>query len=103
MDGIRENPISFSGQSSENAIIGISGERTNRFTHTQFHNIPPLRKGEPEGFVDLHPVDARQRNISEGDLLKIISPRGYVMMKATAIPLRICRKLLRVVEFDAVK
>jgi len=82
MDGSSENPISFSEQSSENAIIGISGERTNRFTHTQFHNIPSLLKGESEGFVELHPEDAQQRGISKGDLLKIISPRGFIKMKA---------------------
>jgi len=32
--------------------------------------------------VEIHPEDARQRRISKGDLLKVISPRGYVKMKA---------------------
>jgi len=82
MDGGNENPISFSDQSGEDAMIGICGERTKQFTHTQFHNIPSLLRKESEGFVDIHPEDARQRRISKGDLLKVISPRGYVKMKA---------------------
>jgi anaerobic selenocysteine-containing dehydrogenase len=82
MDGSSENPISFSGEISGNAMIGISGERTNRFTHTQFHNIASLRRAEPEGYVELHPEDALQRGISRGDLLKITSSRGHVKMKA---------------------
>ncbi len=82
MDGSDENPISFSDQDIEDAVIGISGERTNTFTNTQFYNVPSLRKVVSEGFVDIHPEDARQRQVSDGDTLKIISPKGYVKMKA---------------------
>lgn len=82
MDGGTENPISFAGTIGEGALIGISGERTNRFTHTQFHNIPALMKGEKEGTVDLHPEDARKRNIAAGQWLTISSPRGHIRMKA---------------------
>jgi len=82
MDGSNENPISFSDQNIKDAVIGVSGERTARFTNTQFHNIQSLHQGEPEGFADVHPEDARQRMISEGDMLRIISPKGHVKMKA---------------------
>jgi anaerobic selenocysteine-containing dehydrogenase len=82
MDGRDGNPISFLDQCSRDAVIGISGERTNMFTHTQFHNIPFLLSGEPEAFADIHTRDARQRMISDGDMLKITTPRGYVKMKA---------------------
>ena len=82
MDGGTENPISFADTIGEGAVIGISGERTNRFTHTQFHNIPSLMKGENEGTVDLHPEDARNRNIAAGQWLTISSPRGHIRMKA---------------------
>jgi thiosulfate reductase / polysulfide reductase chain A len=75
MDGGTENPISFADTIGEGALIGISGERTNRFTHTQFHNIPSLMKGENEGTVDLHPEDARNRNIAAGQWLTISSDR----------------------------
>jgi anaerobic selenocysteine-containing dehydrogenase len=82
MDGDTGNPISFADTMGEDAFIGISGERTNRFTHTQFHTIPSLIKGEKEGFVDLHPEDARQRQIAAGQWLTLATPRGQVRMKA---------------------
>jgi anaerobic selenocysteine-containing dehydrogenase len=60
----------------------MSGERTNRFTNTQFYNIESLLKEEPQGRVDLHPDDARRRDIVEGDWVKLETPRGQVRMKA---------------------
>jgi anaerobic selenocysteine-containing dehydrogenase len=82
LDGGAKNPISFADTMGEGAVIGISGERTNRFTHTQFHHIPSLIKAENEGFVDLHPEDARAQNIAAGQWLTVSTPRGYIRMKA---------------------
>jgi anaerobic selenocysteine-containing dehydrogenase len=81
-DGDTANPISFAESMGPEALIGISGERINRFTHTQFHNIPWLTQGEKEGTVDLHPEDARARNITAGQWLTLSSPRGVIHMKA---------------------
>jgi thiosulfate reductase/polysulfide reductase chain A len=81
-DGDTANPISFADAMGQDALIGISGERTNRFTHTQFHNISWLNQGEKTGTVDLHPEDARARNIKPGQWLTLSSPRGVVRMKA---------------------
>jgi anaerobic selenocysteine-containing dehydrogenase len=81
-DGNIENPISFAGDLGEGALIGISGERANRFTHTQFHTMPSLTKIDKEGFVDLHPEDARRRNINTGQWLTLSTPRGRLRMKA---------------------
>jgi anaerobic selenocysteine-containing dehydrogenase len=82
MEGHEENPISFADVLGQEAFIGMSGERTNRFTHTQFHNIPFLNKRESEGFVDVHPEDARNKNITEGQEIRVSSPRGSIRMKA---------------------
>jgi len=81
-DGDTANPISFTDTMGPEALIGISGERSNRFTHTQFHNIPWLTQGEKEGTADLHPEDARARNIIAGQWLTLSSPRGFIRMKA---------------------
>ncbi len=80
-DGAMDNPISFADSLGEDALIGISGERTNRYTHTQFHTIPFLVKGD-EGFVDLHPEEARRRRITGGQWLTVATPRGRVRLKA---------------------
>jgi thiosulfate reductase/polysulfide reductase chain A len=81
-DGDTANPISFADTMGTEALIGISGERNNRFTHAQFHNISWLLQGEKEGTVDLHPEDASARNITAGQWLTLSSPRGIIRMKA---------------------
>ncbi|MEW6161802.1 MAG: formate dehydrogenase subunit alpha [Nitrospirota bacterium] len=37
---------------------------------------------EPEGVVEINPADARQLNIDDGDLVKVISRRGQVTIRA---------------------
>jgi anaerobic selenocysteine-containing dehydrogenase len=81
-DGAASCPLSFSDVLGEDALIGISGERTMRFTHTQFHHIPSLLKGEKEGFADIHPEDAQARNIRAGDRLTLTTPKGEVRLRA---------------------
>ena len=80
--GALEEPLSFAGDCGADALIGMSGERTNHYTHTQYRRIPSLVRQEPEGFVEIHPRDAEQRGIAEGQWLTITNPRGRVRMKA---------------------
>jgi anaerobic selenocysteine-containing dehydrogenase len=82
LQGWRGNPISFADRAAEFPLIGISGARPNRFTHSQFHNIPALMGRKPEGQADIHPLDAIDRDIVSGDLLIIATPRGEVQMTA---------------------
>jgi anaerobic selenocysteine-containing dehydrogenase len=81
-NGWAGNPISFADRSEDFPLIGLSGVRTSRFTHSQFHRIPALRTQEPEGLVAIHPRDASARGIVDGDMLRIETPRGSVRMKA---------------------
>jgi anaerobic selenocysteine-containing dehydrogenase len=82
LGGELSEPISFAGQIPEAPLVGISGERINRFTHTQFHTIPSLFAGESEGCVEFHKDDAFERGIENGDLVQVETPRGQVQMKA---------------------
>jgi anaerobic selenocysteine-containing dehydrogenase len=81
-DGWPADPIGFADQAAELPWIGISGPRSGRFTHSQFHRIPDLLNDEPEGRVDIHPQDAVQQCIVDGDLLRISTPRGELRLKA---------------------
>jgi anaerobic selenocysteine-containing dehydrogenase len=81
-DGKRDNPISFADTLGPDALIGISGARTNRFTHTQFHQIPSLLKGDVHATADLHPEEASRRHIVPGQMLTISTPRGQVRLPA---------------------
>jgi len=62
--------------------LGISGARTNRFTHSQFRKIPSLLKGGQGCVVDVNASDAAAYDISNGDRVKVETPRGRIVMAA---------------------
>lgn len=66
----------------EYPLLAISGARPNYFVHSQFRNIESLLKCEPEPLVDIHSLDAKERKIENGDLIKIFTPNGSIEMKA---------------------
>ncbi len=80
--GALAEPLSFAEDCGPDALIGMSGERTTPFTHTQYRRIASLIGQEPEGYADIHPVDAAARGIGYGQWLTITNPRGQVRMKA---------------------
>jgi anaerobic selenocysteine-containing dehydrogenase len=80
--GFGDNPISFADQSGEYPMLGISGSRDIRFTNSQFRNIPSLLKAGPGCVVDIHPDDALRHNLTEGDPVRIKTPKGAVQMAA---------------------
>jgi len=81
-DGFPEKAISFAEQEEEFPLIGISGRRDIRFTNSQYRTIPSLLKNEEGCVVDIHPVDAVQQQIEDGDQLQITTPKGTITMRA---------------------
>jgi anaerobic selenocysteine-containing dehydrogenase len=81
-NGLNESPISFANQSADYPMLGISGSRDIRFTNSQYRNIPSLLKAGTACVVDIHPDDAQQQGIAEGDRLRIETPKGQVEMTA---------------------
>jgi len=79
-DGLGDDPISFSDQSGEYPILGISGSRDIRFTNSQFRTIPSLLKASAGCVVDIHPEDVRHYDLWEGDRVRIESPKGAIEM-----------------------
>lgn len=77
-----ENPISFYNEREKFPFIGISGARPQSFVHSQLHHVPRLLNQEPEPLADIHPQDAKQLKIEEGDKLKIETPKGHIVIKA---------------------
>jgi nitrate reductase NapA len=45
--------------------------------------VPELHRAVPEAFCEVHPEDAKALGIQNGDLVKVISRRGEVEVKAT--------------------
>ncbi|MFO7875739.1 MAG: molybdopterin-dependent oxidoreductase [Desulfovermiculus sp.] len=79
-DGKKEVKISFAHDPKRFDLVGISGQRVNRFTHTQFHTIPSLIQNQTQGFVHMHTRDAQARGIEHEDMVRVETPRGRLRM-----------------------
>lgn len=81
-DGFIQNPISFADQEETYPIYGMSGGRDIRFTNSQFRTIPSLLNNEHGCVIDIHPADCEQYKITNGDWVKIETPKGAIRMRA---------------------
>ena len=77
-----ESPQSRPDMASSYPLVMTSGARVAAYTHSQYRNVPRLRKLMPEPLVDIHSADARPRGITTGDDVIISTPRGNIRMKA---------------------
>ena len=77
-----EDCISFYDRKDEYPFLGISGARSRCFTHSQFKIVPSLINRKRECVIDIHPDDAHAKNISNGDLIRVETPKGSLCMKA---------------------
>ncbi len=76
-----ETPVSRPDLAAKYPIQGICWPR-DVYVHTQHRNISWLRILDPEPSVKIHPEDAVERKILNGDIVTIKSPRGKVRVKA---------------------
>lgn len=80
--GFDDDPISFAMQRDEYPLLGVSGSRDSRFTNSQFRIIPKLLEAGPVCEVEIHPDDARQFGLADGEAVRIETPKGAVVMTA---------------------
>jgi anaerobic selenocysteine-containing dehydrogenase len=52
--------------------------RAGNYVHSQFRNIPELRRLAPEELVRIHPADATEKEIRDGDRVNVESPSGRI-------------------------
>jgi anaerobic selenocysteine-containing dehydrogenase len=50
--------------------------------HSQFHNLEMIRHVSPKFCATLHPADAREKRIEEGDRIRIFNDRGELELEA---------------------
>jgi anaerobic selenocysteine-containing dehydrogenase len=77
-----ESPLTQPELAKTYPLVMTSGARVPAYFHSQFRNIPRLRRQMPEPLIDIHPSDAKPRAIQSGDPVIITSPRGSIRMKA---------------------
>jgi anaerobic selenocysteine-containing dehydrogenase len=77
-----EGPLAAPALAQQYPLVFNSGARTQFAFRSQHHNIPSLVSRQPEPLVHLHPQDAQERDIEDGDEVYVVSPRGRVPFRA---------------------
>ena len=77
-----ESPYTIPKLTKEYPLILTTGQRILYYTHSQYRTLPSLRKEHPYPLVEIHPVAANTRGISDGEWVIIKSPRGEAKAKA---------------------
>ncbi|MFC2019162.1 molybdopterin-dependent oxidoreductase [Chloroflexota bacterium] len=78
-----ESLVSQSSLAGEYPLILTTGPRTINYYHSQFRNLPSLRKLEPEPLIAINPQTAASFGIADRDLVRVESPRGGIEIKAS--------------------
>jgi anaerobic selenocysteine-containing dehydrogenase len=58
-----------------------TSKRPSLFVHTKLHNIKVLAAQYPEPCLYIHPEDAAERNIGDGEMVEVSSARGGICVK----------------------
>ena len=77
-----EGPLSSPELAEKYPLVLNSGTRTNYDFRSQHHNIPSLLAMHPYPLVHIHPQDANERGIKEGDEVEVFTLRGCVPFRA---------------------
>lgn len=77
-----ESPLSRPDLAKEFPFILTTGGRSICYFHSEYRQLPSLRKKHPEPYVDIHPETARKLDIKEQDWVWIETLRGKIQQKA---------------------
>jgi anaerobic selenocysteine-containing dehydrogenase len=73
-------PSEFERKAAGDLVL-LSGA-AHHFVSSSMANQPSLRRKEGEPSIEMHPLDAANRGISHGDLVKVENGRGWCLLKA---------------------
>jgi len=76
-----ESPVSRPELMKKYPLTFVSGLRTLPYLHSEYRNLPSLRKLAPEPLIEINPETAGSLAIAEGDVVKVESLRGSIKVK----------------------
>jgi anaerobic selenocysteine-containing dehydrogenase len=77
-----ESPVSRPDLIEKYPLVLITGARTIAYQHTQYRNLPSLRRLVPEPLIEINPKTAASLGIADGDAVKVESLRGGIQLRA---------------------
>jgi anaerobic selenocysteine-containing dehydrogenase len=75
-------PLTERAMSGKGFPLLGSSRRLSQFVHTKLKNLKALSKAYPEPLVWVHPRDASDRGIADGDQAEVASPQGKIALRA---------------------
>jgi anaerobic selenocysteine-containing dehydrogenase len=75
-----EEPYYVRNAAKDRPYLLISGARKRVYLHSRYRNIPKFRRLHPRAEIELHPEDAEALGVGEGDLLRISSGVGAIVL-----------------------
>ncbi len=77
-----ESPYSTPEVAASFPFVLTTGRRVSTYFHTAQRNIPALRDIYPEPVAEINSNTAAELGISDGDMVRVETRRGYVVMRA---------------------
>ena len=77
-----ESPMSTPELAEEFPLILTTGGRSQYFFHSEYRQLPSLRRRHHDPMVEIHPETAQRYGIGADDWVWIESPRGRIRQKA---------------------
>jgi anaerobic selenocysteine-containing dehydrogenase len=77
-----ETMVSAPALAREYPLTLINGGRIREFFHSEWRQIPSVRRLHPDPLAQIHPETATQLGISAGDWIWIETPRGRIKQRA---------------------
>lgn len=77
-----EGPLAAPETALTFPLVFNSGARTHYDFRSQHHGVPPLAAHHPEPILTINTHDAASRNISDGDRIRVKTPRGEAVFTA---------------------
>jgi anaerobic selenocysteine-containing dehydrogenase len=81
-----ESPLSTPQLAVQFPCVLTTGARIPVFYHSEYRQLPKLRRGGKEPRVEIHPDTAKAHGIARGDWVIISSPRGSIRQRAVLTP-----------------
>jgi anaerobic selenocysteine-containing dehydrogenase len=78
-----ESPVSRPALADKYPLMFLGAGKTRTYTHSQYRNLPSLRKLIPEPLLSINPGTARELGIGDGDWVRVESARGNIELKAS--------------------
>lgn len=77
-----EKVLEFDTNFNKDYPLYLMSPNTKNRIHSQFNNLKIIKMISGEPTIQINPKDAKERNILNGDLVKVFNKRGELMIKA---------------------